>query len=167
MKKTLPVLICTMLLAACGFQPRGTANLPFDTLYVQATAGSQFANQFRRMVTSGSSTRIIDNAKTAEATLVLISEKREKIILSLSGGGRVSEYLLRYQMSYRMIDRNAVEIIPVTEISLKRDLSYSDTEALGKEAEEALLYRDMQNDAVQQLLRRIQLTKLNSSPATP
>ena len=80
MKKTLPVLICTMLLAACGFQPRGTANLPFDTLYVQATAGSQFANQFRRMITSGSSTRIIDNAKTADATLVLISEKREKII---------------------------------------------------------------------------------------
>ena len=167
MKKTLPVLICTMLLAACGFQLRGEANLPFDTLYVQATAGSQFANQFRRMVTSGSSTRIIDNAKTAEATLVLISEKREKIILSLSGGGRVSEYQLRYQMSYRMIDRNAVEIIPVTEISLKRDLSYSDTEALGKEAEEALLYRDMQNDAVQQLLRRLQLTKLNSSPAIP
>ncbi len=167
MKKTLPVLICTMLLAACGFQLRGEANLPFDTLYVQATAGSQFAKQFRRMVTSGSSTRIIDNAKTAEATLVLISEKREKIILSLSGGGRVSEYQLRYQMSYRMIDRNAVEIIPATEISLKRDLSYSDTETLGKEAEEALLYRDMQNDAVQQLLRRLQLTKLNSSPAIP
>ena len=63
-------------------------------------------------------------------------------------------------MSYRMIDRNAVEIIPVTEIALKRDLSYSDTEALSKEAEEALLYRDMQNDAVQQLLRRLQVAKL-------
>ena len=116
---------------------------------------------------AGSSTRIIDNAKSAEATLVLVSEKREKNILSLSGGGRVSEFQLRYLMSYRMIDRNAVEIIPMTEISLKRDLSYSDTETLGKEAEEALLYRDMQNDAVQQLLRRLQLTKLNTTPATP
>ena len=55
----------------------------------------------------------------------------------------------------------------VAEIALKRDLSYSDTEALGKEAEEALLYRDMQNDAVQQLLRRLQLTKLSTTPATP
>ena len=160
MKKTLTALLCTLLLAACGFQPRGTASLPFDTLYVQAPAGSQFATQFRRMVTSGSTTRIIDNAKTAEATLVLISERREKNILSLSGGGRVSEFQLRYLMSYRMIDRNAVEIIPVTEIALKRDLSYSDTEALSKEAEETLLYRDMQNDAVQQLLRRLQVAKL-------
>lgn len=160
MKKTLPALLFTMLLAACGFQPRGEANLPFDTLYVQAPTGSQFATQFRRMVSAGSSTRIIDNAKSAEATLVLISEKREKNILSLSGGGRVSEYQLRYLMSYRVIDREAVEIIPVTEIALRRDLSYSDTETLSKEAEEALLFRDMQNDAVQQLLRRLQLTKL-------
>lgn len=160
MKKTLPALLFTMLLAACGFQPRGEANLPFDTLYVQAPTGSQFATQFRRMVSAGSSTRIIDNAKGAEATLVLISEKREKNILSLSGGGRVSEYQLRYLMSYRVIDREAVEIIPVTEIALRRDLSYSDTETLSKEAEEALLFRDMQNDAVQQLLRRLQLTKL-------
>jgi len=166
-KKTLTALLFTLLLASCGFQLRGAANLPFDTLYVQAPASSQFANQFRRIVTSGSTTRVIDNAKTAEATLVLISERREKNILSLSGGGRVSEFQLRYLMSYRMIDRNAVEIIPVTEIALKRDLSYSDTEALGKEAEEALLYRDMQNDALQQLLRRLQLTKLSTTPATP
>jgi LPS-assembly lipoprotein len=66
-------------------------------------------------------------------------------------------------MSYRMIDRNAVEIIPMTEISLKRDLSYSDTETLSKEAEEALLYRDMQNDAVQQLMRRLSTARLAAS----
>lgn len=149
-----------MLLAACGFQLRSEANLPFNTLYVQAPAGSQFANQFRRVVSSGSSTRIIDNAKGAEATLILVSERREKNILSLSGTGRVSEYQLRYIMSYRVIDVNAVEIIPVTEIALRRDLSYSDAELLSKEAEDALLFRDMQNDAVQQLLRRLQLTKL-------
>lgn len=165
MKKTLPVLIFTLLLAACGFQLRSEANLPFDTLYVQAPAGSQFATQFRRVVSSGSSTRIIDNAKGAEATLILVSERREKSILSLSGTGRVSEYQLRYIMSYRVIDSNGVEIIPVTEIALRRDLSYSDAELLSKEAEDALLFRDMQNDAVQQLLRRLQLTKLTPKKA--
>lgn len=167
MKKTLPALLCTLLLAACGFQLRGEANLPFETLYVQAPTGSQFAIQVRRMITAGSSTKIIDNAKGAEATLVLVSEKREKNILSLSGTGRVSEYQLRYLMSYRVMDRNAVEIIPVTEIALKRDLSYSDAELLSKEAEDALLFRDMQNDAVQQLLRRLQLTKLSPRTAAP
>ncbi|MFZ9196299.1 MAG: LPS assembly lipoprotein LptE, partial [Burkholderiales bacterium] len=166
MKKTLTALLFTLLLASCGFQLRGAANLPFDTLYVQAPASSQFANQFRRMVTSGSTTRVINNAKNAEATFVLVSERREKTILSLSTTGRVSEYQLRYLLSYRVIDRNSIEIIPVTEIALKRDLSYSDAELLSKEAEDALLYRDMQNDALQQLLRRLQLTKLSTTPAT-
>jgi len=158
--KKLTVLLCTLLLAGCGFQLRGTVSLPFETLYVQAPAGSQFASQFKRTVSSGTGTRIVDNAKAAEATLVVLSELREKNILSLSGGGRVSEYQLRYRMSYRLLDKNAVETFPATEIELKRDFSYSDTEALSKESEEALLYRDMQSDAVQQLVRRLQVARL-------
>jgi LPS-assembly lipoprotein len=158
--KTLTALLCTLLLAGCGFQLRGTASLPFETLHVQAPAGSQFASQFKRVVTSGTDTRVVNDPKQAEATLVVISELREKNILSLSGGGRVSEFQLRYRLSYRLLDKNAVETFPVTEIALTRDFSYSDTEALSKESEEALLFRDMQSDAVQQLVRRLQVARL-------
>lgn len=157
--KTLAALLCTLILAGCGFQLRGSATLPFETLYVQAPAGSQFGTQFRRLVTAGSNTRIVDAAQGADATLVLVHELREKNILSLSGGGRVREYQLRYRMAYRLLDKNAVEILPASEITLIRDLSYSDSDTLSKEAEEALLFRDMQSDAVQQLLRRLQLAK--------
>ena len=71
-------------------------------------------------------------------------------------------------MSYRLLDKNSVEIFPLSEISLVRDFSFNDNEALSKEAEEALLFRDMQSDAVQQLLRRLQVVKLNTvPPASP
>ena len=158
--KTLAALLCTLILAGCGFQLRGSATLPFETLYVQAPVGSQFGTQLRRLVTAGSNTRIVDTAQGADATLVLVNELREKNILSLSGGGRVREYQLRYRMSYRLLDKNAVEMLPVSEITLVRDFSFNDSEALSKEAEEALLFRDMQSDAVQQLLRRLQVAKL-------
>ena len=151
-------LLCT-LLSGCGFQLRGAANLPFDTLYVQAPTGSQFAVQFRRVVIAGSSTRVVNTAKEAAATLVVVTELREKSILSLSGGGRVREFQLRYRLSYRMLDRNAVEILPVAEIILTRDFSFNDQDTLSKESEEALLFRDMQNDAVQQLVRRLQVVR--------
>ena len=157
--KTYATLLLTLLLAGCGFQLRGSASLPFETLHVQAPVGSQFGTQLRRLVTAGSSTRIVEVAKGADATLVLVNELREKNILSLSGGGRVREYQLKYRMSYRLLDRNGVEVIPVTEIALVRDFSFNDSDTLSKEAEEALLFRDMQSDAVQQLLRRLQLTK--------
>ena len=158
--KTLAALLCALLLAGCGFQLRGGANLPFETLYLQAPQSSLFALQLRRIISASDNTRVTNSQKDAEATLVLVNELREKTILSLSGGGRVREYQLRYRMSYRMLNKNSVEIIPTTEIALTRDFSFSDDETLSKEAEEALLFRDMQNDAVQQLVRRLQVAKL-------
>jgi len=158
--KTLIALFCALLLAGCGFQLRGTAQLPFETLHVQSSAGSQFAAQVRRIIAGGSRTKIVDSAKEAEATLIVINELREKNILSLSGAGRVREFQLRYRVSYRMLNNKAVETIPTTEIALTRDFSFNDQDTLSKESEENLLFRDMQNDAVQQLVRRLQVAKL-------
>jgi LPS-assembly lipoprotein len=92
----------------------------------------------------------------------VLSELQEKQILSLGGGGRVSEYQLRYRVSFRLTDNKNREHIPATEILLKRDYSFTDEQALSKESEEALLYRDMRNDAVQQMVRRLQAAKLQS-----
>jgi LPS-assembly lipoprotein len=149
-----------VLLAACGFQLRGAASLPFETVHIQATSGSQFANQLRRVITNGSQTRVVDNPKEAQATVQLLDEAREKTILSLSGGGRVREYQLRYRVSYRLVGRDNRESIARTEIALSRDLSYNDNDTLSKESEEALLYRDMQTDAVSQMLRQLQAARV-------
>ena len=150
------------LVAACGFQLRGTAALPFQSLYVQATPSSQFATLLKRNVRAGSNTRIAEQPADAEVVLQVLSELQEKQILSLGGGGRVSEYQLRYRVSFRLTDNKNREHIPATEILLKRDYSFTDDQALSKESEEALLYRDMRNDAVQQMVRRLQAAKLQS-----
>jgi LPS-assembly lipoprotein len=95
-----------------------------------------------------------------------MSEIREKEILSLSAGGRVSELQLRYRLQYQVYDRQKNLIAPPGEILARRDYSYNDQEQLSKESEEALLYRDMQNDAVQQLVRRLQaVPKAGAKPA--
>lgn len=144
------------LLSGCGFHLRGTASLPYETLHVAAPKSSAFAIEFRRAIKAGTTTRVVDEAKEAQASLQLVSEVREKVILSLSGGGRVREFQLRYRMAYRLVDKDNKELRPTTQIALHRDLSYNDADTLSKESEEALLYRDMQSDAVSQLLRHLQ-----------
>jgi len=156
------MLTAALLLSACGFQLRGAAQLPFNTIFVQAPPTSQFATQVRRAVQAGSSTRLTNAPEQAEVLLQILNEAQEKQILSLSGGGRVSEYLLRYRVSFRLTDGKNREHIPATEIVLQRDLSYSDDQALAKESEEAQLYRDMRSDAVRQLVRRLQSANLKS-----
>lgn len=150
------------LLAGCGFQLRGVAPLPFDSMYVQAAPASQFATLLKRAVRAGSKTQIADQPAQAEVTLQILNELQEKQILSLGGTGRVSEFELRYRVSFRLTDAKNREHIPASEIALKRDFSYTDSQALSKDAEEALLYSDMRKDAVNQLVRRLQAAKLQS-----
>ena len=156
------MLSAALLLSACGFHLRGQAALPFNTLYVQAAPTSVFALQLKRAVQAGSATRVTTRPGEAEAVLQILNELQEKVILSLGAGGRVREFQLRYRVQYRLTDEKNREHIPASEISLKRDYSFNDEQALSKEAEEALLYRDMRNDAVQQLVRRLQAAKLQS-----
>src|SRR5688572_26209640 len=145
---SLILLLAALLLAGCGFQLRGTAQLPFNTLYVDAPTASLFATQLRRVIGFGSQTRITNNQAEADATLQVVHELREKEILSLSAGGRVRELQLRYRVHYVVFDKNKNWIAPPGEIVLRRDYSFNDQEQLSKESEEALLYRDMQSDAV-------------------
>ena len=156
------LLAAAMLLASCGFQLRGTAPLPFTSIYVQAPTTSQLAVQIKRAVRASSGTRVAETPGEAEVILQIMNELHERQILSLTGGGRVSEYQLRYRVAFRLTDAKNREHIPASELVLKRDYSFNDEQALAKEAEENLLYRDMRNDAVQQLVRRLQSAQIKS-----
>jgi LPS-assembly lipoprotein len=156
------MLTAATLLSACGFQLRGATPMPFTSIYVQATPASQLAVQLRRAVRSSGDIQIAERPGEAEVILQILNELQDKQILSLSGGGRVSEYRLRYRVYFRLTDVKNREHIPASEIVLRRDYSYSDSQALSAESEEALLYRDMRDDAVRQMVRRLQAAKLQS-----
>ncbi len=66
---------------------------------------------------------------------------------------------LRLRVRFKLRTPNGDEPIPETEILQQRDVTYNETNALSKEAEEAMLYKDMRTDIVQQLLRRLSAVK--------
>lgn len=148
-------ILFALTLSSCGFQLRGQVAVPFQTLFVETPGYSAFANDLERAIRSGSATRIVTNRGEAEAVLKIIGEVQEKHILSLSSAGRVREFELRYRVAYRLTDKNSLDLAPPGEITLRRDMTYDDTQVLAKESEEALLFRDMKADAVQQMLRRL------------
>ena len=49
--------------------------------------------------------------------------------------------------------------MPPTRLSSSRDLTYSESEFLSREKEEATLYADMENDVIAQLVRYIEAAK--------
>ena len=155
------------MLSACGFHLRGVAdtNLPFQTIYLGFPDASPLGTELRRNIRGGSSTEVLPTAKEAQASLVVLSETRDKSVLSLNKLGRVREYSLGYTLRFRVIDSKGQELLEPTEIAIKRDINYDESPVLAKEGEEAMLYRDMQKDLVQQILRRLAAIK-PASPAT-
>ena len=145
-------------LAACGFHLRGDFNVPFASVFVSTTGASQIANVLKRELTN-SPTRLMATAKDAEAQLNISTEKRERIILSLSGAGRVREYQLKISVRYQLVDNKGVVAIPTSEIQLQRIMTYDDSQVIAKQQEEALLYKDMEQDAASQILRRMTAIK--------
>ncbi|MBY0438459.1 MAG: hypothetical protein K2W80_09730 [Burkholderiales bacterium] len=145
--------------AGCGFRLRGSANIPFETMALQGAENTSFAVELKRSILANRSVRIVDDPKLAQAILQIAGISQERRILSLSGAGRVREFQLIYRVSYRVHDGKGREFVAPGEVVLRRDITFNDSQVLAKEQEEILLVRDMQSDAVQQLLRRLSVAR--------
>lgn len=142
-------------LVGCGFQLRRSAALPFRTLYTGFSSTSAIGAEFRRLVRVAEDTRLVDDPAQAEARLEVIREVREKEVVGFTSTGRPREYQLRLRLVFRVVGTDSEELLAPTEIALHRDITSSDIEVVAKQQEEELLYREMESDLVQQLLRRL------------
>ena len=149
------LVLAAVGLAGCGFQLRGTAALPFDTIYLPPANVPGIALDLKRSIQSGTRTAVVDDATRADAVLEFSQEAREKHVLSIAANGRVREFQLRYRVAFRVHDGKGGEFLPVNSLQLTRDVTFNDSDVLAKETEELLLYRDMQFDMVQQIMRRL------------
>ncbi len=152
-----------LLLAGCGFKLRGVQQFAFGSLYIAAPPNSPLARELRRTLQgAGDTVQVLTEPAQqtqAEAILEVLSEQHERTVVGLNASGQVRELQLRLRLRFKLRTPTGEEWIPETELLQQRDISYNETIALAKEAEEALLYRNMQTDLVQQLLRRLAAVK--------
>ena len=147
-------------LAGCGFQLRRAPEFAFDTMAVPAGGG--VATELRRTLASVPNIKVLPaSAKPADAQVVLdiIENSQQKVVVGINAAGQVREFQLRSRLRFRLRTPQGRELIPETELLQTRDVSFNESAVLAKEAEEGLLYRDMQTDLVQQLMRRLAAVK--------
>ncbi len=154
------MLLAAFTLSACGFHLRGPANLPFKTIYLGFSGNSPLGTELKRYIRA-SGVEVLDSPTDAEAVLQVLADTRERKILTLNTDGRVREYSLYQRFSFQVKNNKGAIIIAPASIVLKRDITYDENQELAKQAEEVLLYRDMQSDLVQQILRRLSARKTN------
>ena len=144
---------------ACGFHLRGEAHYTFDTLFLNSPAAQPLTTDLKRSLEGIGTAQLVASPETAQVILDIASVENNKQILSLSGGGKVREFLLTKRILFRVHDVAGNDWLPTSEVLVRRSYTYNDTEALAKEAQEQRLWREMQDDAVQQIVRRLQSAK--------
>jgi LPS-assembly lipoprotein len=159
--RILSALILAAVVAGCGFQLRGTltSNLPYKTLYIALPETSDVRIWMQRYIKATDQTKIVDSARDAEAVFEQLQDTRVKTILSVNAQGRVREYRLQLDYKFRVVNAKGQELVGSNEINLSRDITYDDSTVLAKDLEEGLLWRDMNNDLVNQIIRRLSIIK--------
>jgi LPS-assembly lipoprotein len=151
----LGVLVLSGGLAACGFRLRGAQQLPFDTVFVEAPPASPIGAELARSIRSGTSTAVVENRAAAKAVIQIVTEVRERDVLSVDAQGRAREYRSRLRVVFRVADAKGRDLLGATTIVVSRDLAVREEQILAREYEETQLYQDMLIDVAQQILRRL------------
>ena len=148
----------TLGLAGCGFELRKPPVFAFKTIAVRGTSAS--VNLLRRNLRATGTLTVVEIGNAgepivADAILEVVSEDRTRVVLSTNTVGQVRELDLVLNFKFKLVTPDGKELLPTTALEQRRDLTYNETNAIAKESEAALLYRDMQNDIVQQTVRRL------------
>lgn len=161
------MLLATAALAGCGFKLRSSRVLPFATIAITPENAGGVSGDLARYL--GDAVRPVApraDGTVPEVILDILQESREKIVVGVNTSGQVREYELRMRVTFQLRSSHGEKLIESSIIEQHRSISFSESAVLAKEAEETLLYRDMQSDVVQQLLRRLAAVK-TAQPAVP
>ena len=157
---------CFTLLAAslplgmlgCGFALRGTPKFAFKSLFSPFAENSLLGAELKRSLEAGGNVRVITDARQisqADVILDVVQEQREKSVVAVNASGQVREFQLRIRFQFKLRGAKGNDLISLTEIVQQRDISFNESAVLAKESEEGLLYREMQSDIIQQIMRRL------------
>ncbi|QID18937.1 hypothetical protein G3580_15695 [Nitrogeniibacter mangrovi] len=162
LRRHLFVALAALVLSACGFHLRGNIAMPFHTVYLAGDENNAVLVDLRRQLRLND-VEVVDTAPQAEAVIRVIQLRKEKDILSLNAAGKAREYRLFYTLAYAVDTPTGKTLRAPDRIILRRDITFDDSQVLAKAQEETLLYNDMENDLIQQLMRRLATIKLDTA----
>jgi LPS-assembly lipoprotein len=156
----LPLLLA---LGACGFHLRGSHDVPYFlqeiALKMPMGAGDlgtelRLALERKGIATSG-----------GDLQLEVTNEKLTRQTSSVDSSARAAEYILIYNVEFRINSSDGRLVGPQQSLILRRSYQYSAANVVGKSTEEETLRNELRSDAAQQIVR--QLIALNASPLGP
>jgi LPS-assembly lipoprotein len=147
-------------LGACGFALRGAPTFVFETVAVTPERSGGVAGELSRVLGSRVRPAITPEGATPPDVIIdVLGDSRQKVVMGMTAAGLVREFELRLTVNFSVRTPQGKVLLQPTTIYLQRTVSFNETAMLAKETEDIYLNRDMQTDAVQQIMRRLSAIK--------
>jgi LPS-assembly lipoprotein len=144
------------VLTGCGFQLRRPPELQLKRVFLTGfDSYSPMGDELRRQLRASPGAVLTETAAEADVVLEALEDAREQVVAASTAAGQVRELTLRARLRFKARTPAGRVLIAPAELALTRDVSYSETAALAKEQEIALLFRSMHTDLAAQVLRRL------------
>ena len=168
------LLVSTMVLVACGFHLRENVKLPASIQKVHIATG---VGDFQRMLARSlglAGVDVKDEGGTGIAELSVPVAAFSTDTLTAGGYSRITEYAVRYNVTFSVTDGAGNVVLPPQNISMQREYSYDATNTIGNASEVTEIQRSLNEDMVQAILFRLQAASkhptvpaaTSSTPAT-
>lgn len=154
------------VLTGCGFHLRGEMKMPFKRAFLNGDENHRLIAGLRRQLRLNS-VDIVDTRQQADVLIVIRALTQDREILSLDSGGKAREYRLFYTLDYSLERPSGETLRPPSKIRARREYTFDTNQLLAKAQEEDILFRDMEDDLLQQLMRRLATVSLEAPEASP
>ena len=151
------LVTAALLLAACGFELRGTAQLPatMDRTHVRAPlTASALKRELERLLRANQA--VISDPDQATAVLEIDSEQMRRQVQAVGSTARAREFALEYVVSFRLADSEGRDLVPSQQLQLRRDFTFNENQVLGTTREEELIAEELRRSMAGQILRALE-----------
>ena len=148
-------LIVVMTLSSCGFKLKGSYEIPYQTIYLQAAGESRVGRVIKKRLQRRPNIEIVQASSAAEAAISILEEASTRTVAVLSNAGNVDEYELIYTIRYKIeVLKNSSSSVE-RQIVLRRKITHSDLDIAAKSNEENSLLDDMASEGATSILVRL------------
>jgi LPS-assembly lipoprotein len=148
----------SLLLSACGFQLRETAQLPPEMQNTQLLIDDEYSQLGRRVrILLEQAGVTLVNQDTATAILEIPKNEVLTEVLSIGDNARVREYRVTHTVQFRLMDPQGQELVPLQTIRQSRDISFDEQQILAVSREQEYVREDLANTLSRLLISRLEI----------
>ena len=155
--RLLLILLLPLLLAACGFQLRGDADLPEEMARTHMAIDDPYSTLARRVQTMLEQNGVKFVAPGQATAILEIPENRVLTqVLTIADNARVREYRISHSVQFRLTDADGNELMEMQTFRQTREISFDEQKILASSREQEYLKEDLAENLARQMVNRLE-----------